>query len=328
LRQQCLSPQEKHCLFLWAAAAATIIQPGIACLLLLVGITAGLVLALPVVAAVRAAVETPTVPDVAETPPAAKPNVGRPRGTADMRVLTVLSEAAERGDPCPTNEDIAARLGMHSKSNIGAYIGRLRDDGVIDVDTASRYRVVTIVATGRSTARSGETRVARWWLDPAEMVRLVGVLADLCATVPDPTNAEVGAALGLPERTVHDVLTAMEKAGHIKKRRVGGHRRIEFTAPRAVGEGIAPLAIPPPDGLAARLGLPTLGVIPALRPMGSPGDTRLPDAGPMPKACQWIEGEPRQRQFCGTDAVPGRPWCDGHLARVFARGGDAKEVVA
>lgn len=35
------------------------------------------------------------------------------------------------------------------------------------------------------------------------------------------------------------------------------------------------------------------------------------------KTCQWIEGNPKDRNFCGKPTVGGSSWCEEHYARVF-----------
>ncbi|MHA1569826.1 MAG: hypothetical protein ACTSXZ_10170, partial [Alphaproteobacteria bacterium] len=35
------------------------------------------------------------------------------------------------------------------------------------------------------------------------------------------------------------------------------------------------------------------------------------------KSCQWIEGEPRGRVFCGAEPMRGRPYCGAHMARAY-----------
>lgn len=33
--------------------------------------------------------------------------------------------------------------------------------------------------------------------------------------------------------------------------------------------------------------------------------------------CQWIEGEPRDREFCGKPTYARTSWCRAHLARIY-----------
>lgn len=68
------------------------------------------------------------------------------------RVLTILNEAAEQGLPCPTNQEIIARLGFSSPSSSWGAISELTHAGKITVTrTTATTRRVTIVATGKET---------------------------------------------------------------------------------------------------------------------------------------------------------------------------------
>lgn len=35
------------------------------------------------------------------------------------------------------------------------------------------------------------------------------------------------------------------------------------------------------------------------------------------KTCQWIEGEPRGRDFCGAPVLGGSPYCEAHHRRCY-----------
>lgn len=43
-------------------------------------------------------------------------------------------------------------------------------------------------------------------------------------------------------------------------------------------------------------------------------------AAAAPATCQWLEGEPRQRNFCGRPVVAASAWCGEHHARVYVPG--------
>ena len=50
-----------------------------------------------------------------------------------------------------------------------------------------------------------------------------------------------------------------------------------------------------------------------------PGFGRYPSLSPLaetrpPATCQWIEGEPRERAFCGAPVKPGSSYCEEHHA--------------
>jgi len=73
---------------------------------------------------------------------------------AEQRLLVWLDRCASSGMACPSNEAIAARFGLGHTAPT-RMLQRLRDAGFIkfEMTTRPRGRVVTIVATGRSTAR-------------------------------------------------------------------------------------------------------------------------------------------------------------------------------
>lgn len=76
--------------------------------------------------------------------------------SAHSRLLTILIQHVENGWVCPSLPRLAQMIGV-SDSTIGTYLKRLRQAGVItsrliDVKPFGRARVVTITATGKSTA--------------------------------------------------------------------------------------------------------------------------------------------------------------------------------
>lgn len=38
------------------------------------------------------------------------------------------------------------------------------------------------------------------------------------------------------------------------------------------------------------------------------------------RTCQWLEGEAKERNFCGELVIEGKSWCPEHYKRVFLRG--------
>lgn len=70
------------------------------------------------------------------------------------RVFSLVEQAADKGQPCPTNEAIAAHMGIKSIGTASGYLSHLQRLGVIRLDRGQNARVVTIRATGRQT--SGE----------------------------------------------------------------------------------------------------------------------------------------------------------------------------
>ncbi len=71
-------------------------------------------------------------------------------------VLRQLARAAGRGEPCPTNAELARAVGLKDAVAASYRMRRLVKDGAIVVEEPSpiERRVVTIVATGKKTRRA------------------------------------------------------------------------------------------------------------------------------------------------------------------------------
>ncbi|AYJ87645.1 hypothetical protein D3Y57_19100 [Sphingomonas paeninsulae] len=67
-------------------------------------------------------------------------------------ILRILTAAANAGDQCPTNGVLAEAIGALSISAPANAISLLEAIGLITVERGSCRRMVTIVATGKSTA--------------------------------------------------------------------------------------------------------------------------------------------------------------------------------
>jgi hypothetical protein len=66
--------------------------------------------------------------------------------------LAMLTRAANDGAPCPSNDEIAERIGAESSATAVRTIALLEVMGCITVQRGNDRRVVTIVATGKCTA--------------------------------------------------------------------------------------------------------------------------------------------------------------------------------
>lgn len=74
-------------------------------------------------------------------------------------VYEALREAAERGEPCPLNKEIAAKLGV-PEGTVDSSVNRLRYVGRISSRNAPGVRrVVTIIETGKSTSADPSSRI-------------------------------------------------------------------------------------------------------------------------------------------------------------------------
>lgn len=71
-------------------------------------------------------------------------------------ILRILSQAAAHDLPCPTNAELAKRVGLNGAVAASYRVRRLVQSGKIKVDEPSplERRVVTIVATGKQTRRA------------------------------------------------------------------------------------------------------------------------------------------------------------------------------
>lgn len=75
-------------------------------------------------------------------------------GHARERIFNVLLTAARRGEPCPTNEEIAGIVGIDD-SNVAWYIDELKNLGRISVQRIGRgSRIVKITGTPHQTQRT------------------------------------------------------------------------------------------------------------------------------------------------------------------------------
>lgn len=72
---------------------------------------------------------------------------------AEALVYDAIFNAAERGEVCPIGLDIEMMIGASSTSMGPKMVRKLEEKGLIEVQRFQKYRIVTIVATGKSTAR-------------------------------------------------------------------------------------------------------------------------------------------------------------------------------
>lgn len=94
---------------------------------------------------------------VCEVPRRGQFQLGANDGAMTTRaVLRILQQAAARGLPCPTNEELAKRIGLNGKEAASYRVRRLVQLGKISVEEPSplERRVVTILASGKQTQRA------------------------------------------------------------------------------------------------------------------------------------------------------------------------------
>lgn len=78
------------------------------------------------------------------------------RRAVERAIMRLLTDAARRGAPCPTNKEIAQHAGLSGAVAASYRVRRLVQAGKIIVEEPSpiERRVVTILATGKSTRRA------------------------------------------------------------------------------------------------------------------------------------------------------------------------------
>ncbi len=84
-------------------------------------------------------------------PAAVRAVTGADRRSA--RLLGLLEAAAAAGRVCPTNAELARLLGLASTSGPAMQLQLLEAEGLVTVRRGHWWRVVTIAASGRATAR-------------------------------------------------------------------------------------------------------------------------------------------------------------------------------
>lgn len=115
-------------------------------------------------------------------------------------IYDMLLNAAEHGDPCPSNAVLATAIGANSMSGPVRYVNDLVAKGYIRVARAQRSRIVTITATGKSTTKPKDKLLARLQ-DAAERRR-----DELAELVSEGTSLKDAAALmGLTEKRIWQV---------------------------------------------------------------------------------------------------------------------------
>ena len=69
----------------------------------------------------------------------------------ERKILEIVTDAANAGEPCPTNTELADRLGFKSHSGPLGALQRLQKRGLITLERFQVERRVTINATGKRT---------------------------------------------------------------------------------------------------------------------------------------------------------------------------------
>ncbi len=68
-----------------------------------------------------------------------------------QKILSILTEAADRGEKCPSNRQIANLCDHADSAYVVKLITKLKNEGEIRVYSVGHHRMVEIVATGART---------------------------------------------------------------------------------------------------------------------------------------------------------------------------------
>ena len=248
-------------------------------------------------------------------------------------VFDVLSRAAEHGQPCPSDLEIAAALGIESAGGASRHVGVLVKMRLIRIEAvAQNRRVVTIIATGAATAQPPTVKPAR----PAprssrHSSRRLIVLdrISLCAAegLPCPSDAELAAEFGSAnQNTAQAVLADLRMKGVIAVESPGKRRIVTIIATGARTERIArrPKREPKntlrthPDGTSRiETGGNTNSAGRMARVSGGPPIvTAAFQARIYPPAteCHFQHSERGSYRACANRVIPGSSYCAEHHA--------------
>lgn len=92
-----------------------------------------------------------------------------------LRLLRILEQAADAGDVCPSNSDLADRLGYAAHNTASNAVSLLETMGFITVARGKRNRVVTIVKTGKRTAGVVVNRKPGDWTEDQDAILMDGL---------------------------------------------------------------------------------------------------------------------------------------------------------
>lgn len=143
----------------------------------------------------------------------------------DDRILSLLTKAAENGDPCPKNQKMSLVCGG-KPTTISKTMIRLEKRGLLTVERDSNRRRVVVgdKATGWSDVdraavfrRVRSVMVAKMEEKMEERRRDVLAILVKCAKngIPAPSNAEIAAQKGWDKKTVTRALMGLEDSGRI-----------------------------------------------------------------------------------------------------------------
>lgn len=140
--------------------------------------------------------------------------------TIDAQVLALLTEAADHGDPCPANADIADAIGAGAAYQVRNALMRLERHGFLTLRRFGGRYCVTITRTGKATLSAADVadsrgrkhldrRVAYCGLTPLEQQ-----VMDLHDQIDPPLKIrDIAAIVGKPELHVRKIIYCYDGTG-------------------------------------------------------------------------------------------------------------------
>lgn len=237
------------------------------------------------------------------------------------KILAVAAEVVAAGRAFPSNPDLAEALGCN-RTPFQESLKALTRGGALKVQVAGGRRRVSLdgerwSAWSGAGAPSPGKRGRRGARPAAETVREVALrvqrqVLGLLAVAADegsllPTVKDIAAAVGATEGKVDSAIRHLRLQNQIHIETVGNQRRAVIASTGKATAWSNPGQTP--QGIDRSLLNPTW-VIPAAPRNGGKD-------WPAWSTCQWLDGEARDRNFCGAPVKEGSSYCEHHHAVVF-----------
>lgn len=135
-------------------------------------------------------------------------------------IFDAINNAAENGEPCPTTKELSKAIRSRKELMFPA-LKALQEQGKIQVETLSSYRLVTICKTGkRTTVPHRQRRSDIQPKSPSVMGQTMGNVLDAIraaedAGLPRPSGKSMAETFGVARMTVTRALSALLEQGVI-----------------------------------------------------------------------------------------------------------------
>lgn len=212
-------------------------------------------------------------------------------------ILRIIEEAADAGAAAPTAKEMAARLSVTDETANRA-LRDLKDTGVIRIDGMTTNRRFTIAASGKQTAWSGPdggTSSGRLYKFLCEKAKAGAVT---------PSFRETCRTLRLDRRAVDKAFRALIRGGLVKVDTHLMRRRVIIC-----GSGDATAFSNPGNPEDKDRSIQAPAFVPLLA-----GPRSGAKGWPAWRTCQWLEGDAKERNFCGEPTQAGSSYCPEHHA--------------